>query len=219
MIKFLILSLIFGGLKAENGNPCPPPFEILPCSCTKVSQDTILTCNYHDEKLIEVAFERFSQDRLTADSISINSSRLPSIPGQFFKRMTVKKASIDAMRMKTMDHTAFEGQEDSLYSFEIRRSQLAEVPYALRKLRKLEKLAIHKSEITALRVFEFCSFASRYGLREISLRCNHIKYVGGYAFSQVVNLEYLDLSYNKIKSLAFKTLPRFQNHMKGFAIA
>lgn len=119
------------------------------CICDyNLAKDLSVQCDIVDYEQLVSAMERYAS-KTTVDLFYINNSTIGTLKNGSFAAFKVNNMQLSSCQIKTIEPEAFEGQENTLKSLNLRNNNISEIPSnTLKALRNLTVLDLSMNKIT-----------------------------------------------------------------------
>ncbi|XP_023241402.1 protein toll-like [Centruroides sculpturatus] len=215
MFRWVTISALLNILRASTPlkQSCPPPENIHPCTCQTVTpkdNEIWVTCD-KIESLQKLTRSISALKGHAIDKFRMTSSQIGFIPSNLFYQTTISDIVIDSTEINSFTQSEehpFLGLENRLVSVSIRNCQLG-TGIDWERFSKVNSLTYLDLSFNTFKTGEKESFRfSHPTLASLTLKGSNVESVADDAFARLLNVIFLDLSENKLKSLKRCMFPR-----------
>ncbi|XP_031828498.1 leucine-rich repeat and fibronectin type-III domain-containing protein hattifattener [Nomia melanderi] len=147
----LVLAGIVATATATSSCPWAQQVPELESSCIcdyNLAKDLSVQCDIVDYEQLVSAMQRYAS-KSTVDLFYINNSTIGTLKNGSFAAFKVNNMQLSSCQIKTIEPEAFEGQENSLKSLNLKNNNISEIPSnTLKALRNLTVLDLSMNKIT-----------------------------------------------------------------------
>ncbi|KAG1682481.1 Vesicle-associated membrane protein/synaptobrevin-binding protein [Nymphon striatum] len=191
--KFLLVALLFV-LNDPVQCECPDALSIAPCKCS--SKGKVVTC--HNIVNFDLVGKKLKSALNGTSVLDLSLKNQRKLSENFLHGLNQLEGLLLNGPIVKIDKNAFQGSEDSLKFFDLRKSNLQSIPDCFSGMKRLTALSIQYANIKSLTKKEMNTLPVT--VNNMFLNYNIISKIETGAFESLTNLMILSLSNNLISS-------------------